>query len=82
MISQERKDELYEQMIEWICEHSEDEEELYNTFHNHLGMTDEEMRENDIEHPVDFQDGYGDGLCGAAVHGDALLFHRHHPCEH
>ena len=62
MISQERKDELYEQMIEWICEHSEDEEELYNTFHNHLGMTDEEMRENDIEHPVDFQDGYGDGL--------------------
>lgn len=62
MITQERKDEFYEKMIAWICEHTEDEDALYNIFHNRFGMTDEEMQENDIERPEDFEDGYSDGL--------------------
>lgn len=48
-MTEERKNELYEKMIEWICEHISDSEDLFYTLHKHLWMTQEELHENSIE---------------------------------
>lgn len=48
-MTQERKDQLYDQMIAWICEHIPGDEDLYLTLHGHFGMTKDELHEHCIE---------------------------------
>ncbi len=48
-MTQERKDQLYDQMIAWICEHIPNDEELFLTLHGHFGMTKEELHDHCIE---------------------------------
>ena len=48
-MTQERKDELYEQMIAWICEHHENDEDLFLVLTEHFGMTKEELHDHCIE---------------------------------
>ena len=48
-MTQERKDQLYDEMLGWICEHINNDEDLYITLHKHFGMTKEELHENCIE---------------------------------
>lgn len=49
MITQERKDELYDEMFGWICEHIHDSYDLYITLHEHFGMSMEELHDHCIE---------------------------------
>lgn len=35
----ERKNELFDKMLEWIYEHIKDEEDLFRTLHDRLGFT-------------------------------------------
>lgn len=60
MKSRKRKDKLYDQMIEWISEHTEDAETLYNTFNNLFGITKEGMCEHNIMSPENNE--YADNL--------------------
>ena len=53
-MTQERKDQLYDEMLGWICEHIKGDEDLYITLHEHFGMTKEELHENSIESLDDF----------------------------
>lgn len=48
-MTQERKDQLYDQMIAWICEHIPNDEDLFLTLHGHFGMTKDELHDNSIE---------------------------------
>ena len=48
-ITAERKNELYENMIAWICEHIPDDKDLFYTLNHHFGMTKEELHEHSIE---------------------------------
>lgn len=48
-MTEERKDQLYNKMFNWICEHISDDEDLFITLHDHFGMTKEELHEHDIE---------------------------------
>lgn len=48
-MTQERKDELYEQMIAWICEHHENDEDLFLVLTEHFGMTQDELHDHCIE---------------------------------
>lgn len=48
-MTQNRKDELYEQMIAWICEHIKNDEDLFLTLNGHFGMTKEELHDHSIE---------------------------------
>ena len=48
-MTQERKDELYDQMIAWICEHIPNDEDLFLTLHGHFGMTKDELHDHSIE---------------------------------
>lgn len=48
-MTQERKDELYEEMIAWICEHIPNDEDLFRTLHGHFSMTKEELHDHSIE---------------------------------
>ena len=48
-MTQERKDELYELMIAWICEHIKNDEDLFLTLNGHFGMTKEELHDHCIE---------------------------------
>ena len=48
-MTQERKDQLYDQMIAWICEHISNDEDLFLTLHGHFGMTKEELHDHCIE---------------------------------
>ena len=48
-MTQERKDELYDQMIAWICEHIPNDEYLFLTLHGHFGMTKDELHDHSIE---------------------------------
>ncbi len=45
----ERKDELYDKMIAWICEQISDEVDLFYTLHHHFGMSKEELHDHCIE---------------------------------
>lgn len=45
----ERKNELFDKMLEWIYEHIKDEEELFRTLHDRLGFTKEEANDCSIE---------------------------------
>lgn len=48
-MTQERKDEIYDAMIAWICEHVQDDTELFNVLHGEFGMTMEELHDHCIE---------------------------------
>lgn len=48
-MTQERKDQLYDQMIAWICEHIPGDEDLFLTLHGHFGMTKDELHDHCIE---------------------------------
>ena len=48
-MTQKRKDELYDQMIAWICEHIKNDEDLFLTLNGHFGMTKEELHDHCIE---------------------------------
>lgn len=48
-MTQERKDELYDKMLLWICEHIPNDEDLFLTLHGHFGMTKDELHDNGIE---------------------------------
>lgn len=48
-MTQQRKDELYDQMIAWICEHIPDDEDLFRTLTGHFRMTREELHDHSIE---------------------------------
>lgn len=48
-MTQERKDELYDEMFGWICEHIHDSHDLYITLHEHFGMSMEELHDHCIE---------------------------------
>ena len=48
-MTQERKDQLYDQMIAWICEHIKNDEDLFLTLNGHFGMTKEELHDHSIE---------------------------------
>lgn len=49
-MTQERKAILFEEMLDWICESIENEEDLYLTLHEHISMTLEELHEYEIRH--------------------------------
>ncbi len=48
-MTQERKDQIYDQMIAWICEHIPNDEDLFITLHGHFRMTKSELHEHCIE---------------------------------
>ena len=48
-MTQERKNELYEKMLAWICEHIQNDEDLFLTLIGQLGMTQEEVHDNRID---------------------------------
>ena len=54
MISEERKNELYEKMIEWICEHISNNEDLYDTLTGYFEMSKDEIQEWNVELPEDY----------------------------
>lgn len=45
----ERKNVLFDKMLEWIYEHIRDEEELFRTLHDRLGFTKEEANDCSID---------------------------------
>lgn len=48
-MTEERKNQLYDEMFGWICEHIHNDEDLFLTLHEHFGMTQEELHEHDID---------------------------------
>lgn len=48
-MTQDRKDQIYDQMIAWICEHIPNDEDLFITLHGHFGMTKSELHDHCIE---------------------------------
>ena len=48
-MTQERKDQLYDEMIAWICERTPNDEELFQILHGQFGMTREELHDHSIE---------------------------------
>lgn len=49
-MTDERKDELFNEAIYWITEHAIDNEELYRALSSTMGMTDEEIQECGIDY--------------------------------
>ena len=48
-MTQERKDELYDQLIAWICAHTHSDEERFQVLHGEFGMTQDELHDHCIE---------------------------------
>ncbi len=48
-MTQERKNELYDKMLAWICEHIQNDEDLFLTLKGQLGMTQEEVYDSRID---------------------------------
>ncbi len=48
-MTNERKNQLYEAMIAWICEHITNDVDLFLTLHGEFKMTKEEMHDHCIE---------------------------------
>ena len=48
-ISEERKEEIFNELIDYVCEHTVDEKDFYNALKNIIGLTNEEMTALDIE---------------------------------
>ena len=73
-MTQERKDELYDLMIAWICEHNPNNEDLFHVLTEDFGMTQEELHDHCIESLDEFfpegTDGYYDPDENAAAGHD------------
>ncbi len=50
-MTQDRKDELYGRMMEWICERIKSDEDLYPAMQEYFGMTEDELHDCGIESP-------------------------------
>lgn len=48
-MTETRKDKLLDSMIDWICEHISNEEDLYLALHNTIGMTNDEISNYGID---------------------------------
>ena len=48
-MTQERRDQLFDEMLGWISETVKSSEDLYGLLHDHLGMSQEELHECCIE---------------------------------
>lgn len=48
-MTQERKDKLIEEMLSWISDHIPNDQDLFLTLYENIGMTKEELHELDIE---------------------------------
>lgn len=48
-MTETRKDKLLNSMIDWICEHISNEEDLYLALHNTIGMTNDEISNYSID---------------------------------
>lgn len=48
-MTQERKDQLYDEMIAWICGRTPNDEELFQILHGQFSMTKEELHDHCIE---------------------------------
>lgn len=46
---EERKNQLYDAMFLWICEHTKDSKELFEVLHGEFGMTMDELHEHSTE---------------------------------
>ena len=44
-MTKDRKDQLFDEMIGWICEAVKDSKDLYILLHDHFEMTQEELHE-------------------------------------
>lgn len=47
-MTQEHKNEIYEKMFNWICEHTSNSYELFQALHKQIGMTKQELHEHGI----------------------------------
>ena len=48
-MTQTRKDQLYDLMIAWICEHASSDKDLFLVLTEQFGMTKEELHDHSIE---------------------------------
>ena len=48
-MTETRKDKLLDSMIDWICEHISNKDDLYLALHNTIGMTNDEISNFSIE---------------------------------
>ena len=48
-MTQERKDQLIEEMLSWISDHIPNDQDLFLTLYENIGITKEELHELDIE---------------------------------
>lgn len=55
-MTEERKVEIIEKFLEWMLEHQTNDDELFNTLHNVIGMSQDELNDFSIES----LDGYFD----------------------
>ena len=70
-MTQARKDQLYDEMIAWICEHLPSDEDRFLVLTKHFGMTQEELHEHCIESldhffeevPSETDSIYMNGMC-------------------
>lgn len=48
-MTEERKVEIIEKFLEWMLENQTNDDELFNTLHNEIGMSQEELNDFSIE---------------------------------
>lgn len=48
-MTQERKNEIYKKMFNWICEHNSNSYDLFQTLHKCIGMTKPELHEHSMQ---------------------------------
>lgn len=48
-MTEERKVEIIERFLEWMMENQNDDNELFNTLHNVIGLSQEELNDFSIE---------------------------------
>lgn len=48
-MTEERKVEIIEKFLEWMLENQTNDDELFNTLHNVIGMSQEELNDFSIE---------------------------------
>ena len=49
MMTQERKNQLYDKMLSWVFEHVKNDRELFRLLHEEFGMTKEEFHDSGID---------------------------------
>lgn len=48
-MTNERKDQLFDEMLNWICEHTSGSRDMFIALHEVIGMTQEELHDCSIE---------------------------------